>query len=619
MGYGPQGCWMSNGVTVGNVNNVIPFPGQHGTPALAPSTPHASLNVARLARQRIAGIRDDKALKKPDKVRAMFNYIGAQEIQWGGQAIYAEQQAYHFDGLDRKLYTVDIKDADFRAFLAVRYGLLATEEYTRDVVSAMESFTVGQGKRREVRRFSFFDKKTKTLYISQYNGMAWKIDGTLVTIVPNGEGVVFADDDGGVPCQGVMVGANDVLFPTLINSMDPATGRGMNYVPLTAGGMTPDDQRCMFATWIFALAFNELLPTKPLFLVHGEKGAGKTSCIQLVQYALFGHSMPVQIGQRDEADFGVQLSRTVIALIDNTDTPVEWLKDALCAYTTGAGWRRRQLYTNTGQVTIKPQAFVALATKNPETFRRDDVADRCLIMKLARRDDQHFTHGISSLGDAIAADRPWLLGEYLYYLNEIVALMRAGTLTIPPAGHRMVDYANLIHQIGPVLGFTAEDITHMFLQLQDERKALALEDDVLTDVIDKWLDNTKNQGRQISLLDLFSELTTVAQDHKLRLFRSSKTLARRLKDTQTMSEHFKIRHIEAAGMSMYEIRRAVPATERLGDSSPEDAPARPRVPAPARRVAAPPRIPVKSTGSGAGWEDDLRRGLGLGKPKPDSE
>jgi hypothetical protein len=609
---------MSNGVTVGNVNNVIPFPGQHGTPALAPATPHASLNVARLARQRIAAIRDDKAMNKPDKVRAMFNYIGAQEIQWGGQAIYAEQIPYHFDGLDRKLYSVDIKDAEFRAFLAVRYGLLATEEFTPKVVSAMEAFTVGQGLKRNVRRFSYFDKATKTLYISAYNGTAWKIDGTRVTTVPNGEGVVFADDDGGVPCQGVMVGAHDVLFPTLINTMDPTTGRGMNYMPLTGGGMTPDDQRCLFATWIFALAFNELLPTKPLLLITGEKGGGKTSCIQLVQHALFGHSMPTQVGQRDEADFGVQLSKTVIALIDNTDTPVEWLKDALCAYATGAGWRRRALYTNTGTIVIKPQAFVALATKNPETFRRDDVADRCLIMKLARRDDQHFVHGIGDLGDTIAADRPWLLGEYLYYLNEIVALMRTGTVKVPPARHRMVDYANLIHKIGPILGFTAEDISHMFLQLQDERKALALEDDVLTDVIDKWLDNTKNQGRQISLIDLFSELTTVAQDHKLRLFRSSKTLARRLKDTETMSEHFKIRHIDAAGMSMYEIRRAVPGSERLAEAPRTNTP----TPAPSNRRPAPAPSPAPSPvpasfSSGSGWENDLRRGLGLGKPKPD--
>ena len=247
-----------SGITVGNVNNVIPFPGTHGTTPLVPGVPGLA-GVARQLRQRVNAIRDSK-LKKSDKVRDIFNYIDAQEVQWGGQAIVADGQAYRFDGLEKRLYRVDMKDVGFRSFLAVRYGLLATEEFTRDVVSAMEAFTIKYGVQREVKRFSYWNKSTKTLYISQYNGLAWMIDGTLVSCVNNGEGCLFIDDDGGKPCQGVLVGANDMLFPYLINQMDPATGWGMNYMPVTAGGMTPDDQRCLFATWVFAIAFNELPP-----------------------------------------------------------------------------------------------------------------------------------------------------------------------------------------------------------------------------------------------------------------------------------------------------------------------------------------------------------------------
>lgn len=622
-----------SGITVGNVNNVIPFPGTHGTTPLVPGK-QGLAGVAQQLRSRINAIRNSK-LQKADKVRDIFNYIDAQEIQWGGQAIVAEGQAYRFDGLEKRLYRVDMKDVGFRSFLAVRYGLLATEEFTRDVVSAMEAFTIKYGVVRELKRFSFWNKQTQTLYISQYNGQAWKIDGGLVITVDNGDGCLFIDDDGGRPCQGVMVGAHDMIFPRLINPMDPATGWGMHYATTTPGGMTVDDQRCLFAVWMFSIAFNELLPGKPLLLIEGQMGSGKTTCIQIVQYSLFGESLPMQITQGSEADFPIMLSKTVIALIDNTDTPIDWVKDAVATYSTGGGWKRRELYTNTGQITIKPSAFIALATMNPETFRRSDIADRIFMLRLARRDEKTFKVGISDMQDQTALDRPWILGEYLYYLNEIVGRMRQGAPEIPQHGQRMVDFANLACTIGAVLGFDAEHMLHMFNSMDMERHALLLEGDTIVDVLDKWLDNTRNVGRPVPLLDLFSELSTVASKHKLRFFKAAKTLSRQLRDkAQSLAEHFKIATKEVGGVSIYEIRRAPASNQNTGiviNMGPGPVPAAvdgavPPAEQATTKLAPASSAPVaKATGpmpprpQVEGWEDALRRGLKLGKPPSDDK
>lgn len=548
-----------NGITVGNVSNVIPFPTPAPGAASTPAAPTPGRNFAgatnsvlpaeygliKQTRLRVNALRDDAEMSKPDRVRAIFNYITAQEAIMDGIVIYADQQPYGFDGLKHRLYRVDARDAQFRAFLAVRYGLLPTEDLTRDVVGAMETFTVEQGLPREIRRFAYFDKKDEVLYLSRYNGDAWRIDGNIVTTVHNGRGVVFADDDGGLPCSNVTVGAHGVLFPHLIDNL--------NYTPTTTTGMSVDDQRCMFACWIFALALGELLPTKPLLLVEGEKGSGKTISVQRVQVALFGKASTMTVTQNGEEDFGVTLLQQALALIDNTDTLVEWLQDSICAYSTGGGWRRRQLYTNKGQVEIKPQAFIALATKNPATFRRDDVADRCLIMRLERRHD-NFTAAEVLFGQ-ILADRDLILGEYLYYLNAIVAEIRKGLPTVSSA-YRMADFARLAHVIGPVLGFSSDSVDQMLQSMQHERDELTNERNPLTDLLDKWLEDTRNNGRSIRLVDLHSELSALAQKHHIHFYRTSKTLGKRLRDSEeSLAILFKITHKDVAGTATYEIRR----------------------------------------------------------------
>jgi hypothetical protein len=431
----------------------------------------------------------------------------------------------------------------FSAFLCVRYGLLRTEQLTRHVLAALEGFAISEGRAVPVRRFAYFDSDSLTLYVSRYDGTSYQLDGSTVEIVPNGVGVLFLDDDQGQSCDAV-VGAHGVLLDRLVNDLQ--------YVTSTDGGLTPDAQRCLLALWMFALPFGSMLPAKPLLLVEGDKGSGKTSAVQRLQAALHGHVLAQSVGQRGEEDFGITLLRAPIALIDNTDTYVEWLRDALCAYVTGGGWLRRKKYSDDQQVEIRPQAFIALATKNPTTFRRDDVADRCLILRLERRADKGGYIPMGQLLGQIKADRPLLYGEYLYYLNQIVAEFRKG---VPPvrSRHRLADFARLAHVIGPTIGISSTDIDGALDAAQAERDMFVVEADPLTDLIDRWLDDAKNQGRQIKALDLFSELSDLAKKLKTGFYKTPKTLVDRLRaNAVALSTHFKI--AEASGV--YTIKRA---------------------------------------------------------------
>lgn len=530
--------------------NIIPFPGTGEEP---PEIPPEGSNA--WTRWQVMILRTARRLRPDDKYRAIFNFIWSKELEVGGNFYRTrDHRAYLFDGISRRLREITPKDPSFRAYLAMRYGLLQSEPITRHVVAALEAGTLANGLLREIRRFCAYDPETRVLYVSRYDGTCFRLDGTSVDIVPNGTGAIFADDDGGSNCPDPVVGPHGILFPALVGDVQ--------FAPTTEGGLTPAAQRAALIIWLFAVALPDLLPTKPLLLLEGDKGSGKSTFVQRVQIALHGRKTTLSVGQGDEADFGVVLLRSPVALIDNVDTPLQWLTNALAAYATGGLWVRRKKYTDDSEVRVEPRGLVAITTRNPTTFRRDDVADRCLVMRLERRDE---FAAAEQLFARVERDRCAIFGEWLFWLNEIVGELRRG-MSDPPSQHRMADFARLGAVIARVMSRTSgriagdwspEALSALFDSMQAERDALVIEGDPIVDLLDRWLDNEANQGREVRAIDLFRELGAIASVSKLGFYRSPKSLGHRLRDLGgSLSAHFQVGRRSSGGLMLYTFRRA---------------------------------------------------------------
>jgi hypothetical protein len=516
-----------------------------GTP---PQQPPMTVALTRFT---VYTIRHNKALKTRDAmIRAIFNYIWDTEIRNSqGSLILSlpEKRCYLQSGLTNQLYEISSKDENFTSYLWYRYGILETEQVTKHTVSALKSYCRVLGRIREVRRFTFFDQKTEVLYVSNYDGSCWKVDGTGFEKVPNGSGNgIFIDDDGGVPVQDPVIGYHGKLLPTLVD--------GVQFVESTQGGMTRAQQRLALAVWIFAIAFPDLMPAKPMLLCEGEKGSGKSVLVQLVQRAVHGKQKTHQISKNDEKDFGVQILRSPICLLDNMDAFVDWLQDTLAAFTTGEGWTRRKLYTDDQEVEVKPQSFIAITSRNPMSFKRDDVADRCVILRLERREHNQ---ALSLLFKKVYDERPALFGEWLWFLNEIVKLIHTGKLTeyAKNSPHRMADFAALAHVIGDVLGVSNDEVSEMLDAMQAERDVLVTEGDPLVDLLDRWLENQGNIGRQVIATDLHRDLSEIAKRYSRSFYKSPATLAQKLR-AQTLQKQFDVRIVGQRGNAkVYEFRR----------------------------------------------------------------
>lgn len=526
----------------------VPWPGGGPDPSEASAAPAPAAvedPSPGISRRIISGIRQNKALPIDHIHVACYNFIATHELKCGGSFIHADKKSWLFNGLDSRVYEIDIKNRAFTSYLALKYGLLKTEAITQHIVAALDAFTQAKGEQREVRRFTFFDRETQTLYVSRYNGTCYRLDGNSVDIVPNGSGALFVDDDGGVPVQ-ADIAPHGILLDRLVNDLQ--------YVHATESGTPPEVQKRLLTLWLFAVGMPDLFPTKPLLLITGEKGSGKSTAIQRVQIVVHGKDSTQSVSQKGEEDFGVTLLRTPIALLDNVDKVVDWLPDALCAYATGGGWMRRKKYTDADIIEVRPQAFIALATKNPATFRRDDVADRTLVIRLERRSADGGFLALDTIRQELFRDRDKLFGEWLYYLNAIIAEIRKGTAPVR-SSHRMADFAATSAVIGRAIGLDEAAVDSALTAAQDERDSMSLEGDILLDVLDKWLETTTNQNREITAAVLHHELSTIATDAgRKNFYKNARTLAQRIREAESgLGRHFHVRKRDGAnGTQLYQ-------------------------------------------------------------------
>lgn len=423
------------------------------------------------------------------------NQIIALERTYGSEWLVADGEPYLFDGATNRLHPINAGNAGYRAILGHRYGLLA-EPLTKAVSSFLEAYTLTNGRPAVVRQFSHYEPHENALYLSRFDGSSYRLDGGEIKIVPNGQGALFMDDDG-TPCE-ADIGNHGILFKELIDDLEYVHGE-------TEGGLTSAAQRALLGTWMLAAGFADRFPTKPLLLVEGGQGSGKTTAIQRMSVVLSGKAFPMVVGENDQRDFPVLLkSSAPIAHLDNVDTPQDWLRDGVCSYATSGGWRRRKLFKDATPYDIRPQTWVAITSGNPSTFRRPDVADRCLIVRLQRR--SKFSGG--PIGDPVARVlglRPKLLGEWIYLVNKIVGVLKDKDLP-KDLPYRLADFAWFAYAVAKALGTNGKLVESALVGAQRERDALVLEDDAVATALMSWVTFPANPGREVLTTVLYQEL-----------------------------------------------------------------------------------------------------------------
>lgn len=472
-----------------------------------------------------------------DLAQAIAHQVFIMETERGSKFIVVDGDPFLFSSFTRKLQSINHRDQRFAAHLAMVYGVNARDDLAAKITTLLESKCLWIGNVMTPRRWVAY--LNGVLHLSRYDGTVFKVAGEGVTedasgrlidagwsnratgsilkfeVEDNAKTVLFADDDGGMPPLDPLISRNGSLFRLLT---------GVRWASETVGRLRKCDQVRAMMVWMLMVAFPDIFPSKPILMIEGAPGSGKSSLLQIIQMALHGKQQPVGIEENGIRDFWVSMVRSPITFLDDVNADIKWLPDEINRYATGGVRVERKLYKNSEESKIAPQAFIAIAAKDPRSFRRDDTVDRSIVLRMERRE-----YGLSAgdLQARVLANRPEIYGEWLYYQNRVVAALRMA----PPrwTTQRLGDFEIFAYAAARAIGWNARFVPELMLALGRERAVFAAETDVVLEVLGDWVTMGDNEGKWISARDLFRELNTLAYSSGKPFVKTPQALAQRLR------------------------------------------------------------------------------------------
>jgi hypothetical protein len=371
-----------------------------------------------------------------------------------------------------RLYTLDSND--MLDVLQEDYGLNASEGAFRYVVSTLATQARRHGTKARVHRLGHWDAATERLYLTNYKGRMWVIDGGQVPhAVDNGaDGVLLHDHLDWEPYRVVKYTKGD-LWKHLVADV--------NFVD-QPGGLTVDDQRCLLMVYIFTLPYGSFLATRAIALVTGPQGSGKTEVLRSVLKLLFGATADVAgVNANQERDLIAAIANNPLLYLDNVDEFSRNVADWLCRAATGAVITQRKLFTTRGILKTKPVCWVGITTRN-NPHRRSDLIDRALLFTLGRRES--FANP-SEMHAKLLAARDALWTEYIALQQQVVAALRAGKRASSSTS-RLGDWATLAEVAGGVL-FPEWNFQRALARLEVAHVDHVVEDDPVVTALDLFL------------------------------------------------------------------------------------------------------------------------------------
>lgn len=436
-------------------------------------------------------------------------------IDWmmtNGKLIKSPQGETYFLSNTKGLYK--LTSDRFLALLSQLLELSPASDVFNSLLSNVRAAAVNVPTETPVFKLSHYDIENNILRVSDFSGGVYVLDGESITRERNGENVLFEDSPLWEPYSIELgePGLIDRLTSTIPNWKQPFFAE-------------------IFKNWLFSLFFTELCPTRPIMLIVGEKGSGKSMLLRVVLRLIFGRWAEVA-GAPDQPDaMTAAAANNHLLIIDNLDGLFPWMRDKLARLSTGGVDTCRKLYTTNDELIIFYRCWLAFTSRTPDTFRRDDIMDRTLLLTVGRISDTARIREGKYLNDMLKI-RGQFWGELMSVLNSIVAEIKVN----PPLENsplRLADWEAFARSVSGAVGNPSTWLQSVDYIKKSQSEFLAL-DNPIVEALEVWINRTGNDGRAILARDLYAELQEILYPYPLKVEpdwpRSAAAFGRRVND-----------------------------------------------------------------------------------------
>lgn len=402
--------------------------------------------------------------------------------------------------------------------LLTKWGINASESIFRYIMQELMVFIAETAVETEMHKFAYYDEEKFTLYLYNSPKSIFKITKDSVTIIENGdEGVLFAELKDYKPFEIVNIDKNrNYLYECFI--------KNLNFEYNEYGIDVPK----LIEIWFFSLFFESILDTKPLFVVIGEKGSGKTSFLRRIGQFLIGDKFNVTSINADNKNLISMVTNNYLIVIDNMDSPTTQINDALARISTGQVIKMRELYTTNKEVEYPVKCFVALTSRKRQ-FQRDDISDRLICVFLKRFKDFTGEHGLKKKNMNM---RNTIMSYAVSKLQVIIGNLKKNKDKSFPTVFRIADFAEFAFK-SVTSDKEIKELEDLFLSLSNQQKEFATCEDLIYMLLKEILGDKAYQDVKFSTAALYKLFKNKAEDFSLekdfsRIYTSPKAITTKL-------------------------------------------------------------------------------------------
>lgn len=240
--------------------------------------------------------------------------------------------------------------------------------------------------------------------------------------------------------------------------------------------------------WILVAAWLSFSVTPhgpyPVLVLNGEQGSGKSFACRALKRITDNHETQLRRPPKDEDSLYSGALGNWLYALDNLSNIKDWLSDALCCISTGAGQSKRRLYMDDEEhvINVKRPLLINGIT---ELVSRPDLLDRSIILHAPSLGQVRRAEG--EMEAEFLRDAPAILGGLLDVVSAGLRELPSVEVTAEELP-RMADFYTWGRAVERALGVNEGDFACVYADNRGAQMESAIESNSVATVLVEWIE-----------------------------------------------------------------------------------------------------------------------------------